>query len=683
MAYTRSCLSEMRSRVEGAISFRSLTSLAALLCLLALGPIGLSPSGAATTASPQEVLSMRSARSDTFVDANGKHDTRLYTQAVNYLDGKSWKPIDNTLVASANPDFAFENAANSFHVHFKSSLSDGYLRFDAPGGRASVSVSLEQASGSSAASASGSALSFPNARPDTAIHYGVTGDGLKETLVLKGSDAPASYVFDLTPASGENLSATQQSDGSILFYSKDDSQPAFSISAPSVADTAANGQPNFPAAGMAQMKIEQESDGSFRLAVSIDQNWLSDPSRNFPVYLDPNYNAVTDVQDGYYDTTAGGLPNTTSTELYTGVDAISPYHVFNSVATFDLATIPAGVTITSVNAELTLDGCVDWTCNSNNAGDVRMRQLTSPWTTTTPWSSITSSGTVLANRTFTGTEALNNYYQLTGNSSMVSVIQGMVNGTTPNYGFIINKVSSGGNYAFAFADSRTVPNMRAPYLDVYWTTAGVVLNPLPPLHANGADLSWSTYSGSDFQRYEIHRSTTASFTPSSSTLIGTIADAGVTDFRDTTATPSTAFSYKIVTVTTGGSYNSNEVRNTLPSAGNATVVFQSGLGNGSVAGTFLDDTGPNYGNWGNPYLTVGPLQRALLHFDIRSIPLLRDDLLGGSAAVCLPAEQEPNDRGPQRQVGLVERSDLEHGGRLFQLGLSRRRLRLGRLRQRL
>ncbi len=90
-------LVEMRSRVrwsmqslrlawegrsKGLLSFGSLTVVALPLSMLALAPVGLAPKReTATPRGPQEVVSLRTARSETFVDEDGTYHTNTYTRS--------------------------------------------------------------------------------------------------------------------------------------------------------------------------------------------------------------------------------------------------------------------------------------------------------------------------------------------------------------------------------------------------------------------------------------------------------------------------------------------------------------------------------------------------------------------------------------------------------------------------
>jgi hypothetical protein len=163
--------------------------------------------------------------------------------------------------------------------------------------------------------------------------------------------------------------------------------------------------------------------------------------------------------------------------------------------------------------------------------------------------------------------------------------------------------------------------------------AAVTLNSPDVLHHDGAELSWTAYSGTGFTSYEVHRSGTAGFTPSSATKIATITSLSTTTYRDTGASPLGTYSYKIVVAGAA----SNEQRLTLPADGQTTQIV--GLAPASAATYIWGDWGtggrncPNTGadatlevgaKW-----TTGPPPwaqiassgvRALLKFDLQVLP---------------------------------------------------------------
>ncbi|HZO70338.1 MAG TPA: Ig-like domain-containing protein [Kribbellaceae bacterium] len=156
-----------------------------------------------------------------------------------------------------------------------------------------------------------------------------------------------------------------------------------------------------------------------------------------------------------------------------------------------------------------------------------------------------------------------------------------------------------------------------------------VLNLPTTLHGDGAELSWSRFvpdATTPFTAYEVHRSATAAFTPSASTLLTTISDLGTTRYRDTTAKAAAAFSYKIRV----GTLVSAEQRVTLPAAGTSSKILQPLQATGQASYVAKDTTTPatcyndyNYG--AAAWMRTGPatngvVHRPVLRFDLRDIP---------------------------------------------------------------
>ena len=162
--------------------------------------------------------------------------------------------------------------------------------------------------------------------------------------------------------------------------------------------------------------------------------------------------------------------------------------------------------------------------------------------------------------------------------------------------------------------------LRSPLI-AHATSDAVTLYQPTTLHANGAELAWSAYtgpSGAGFVDYEVHRSLTPGFTPSAADLLTTIYDQSTTWFTDTTAAPGVTFAYVVV----ASSSPSNEVDVTLPPSGQSTAVLQP------ASDTFIASGSSYLGceNFGaaDPILVGSDATdtfRSLLNFDLSGVPV--------------------------------------------------------------
>jgi hypothetical protein len=83
-------------------------------------------------AAPHEIVGMRTRTADTSVLPDGQYQTTIYPGPINYQDASgAWQPIDNALVPSSRPGYAYQNSANAYTVSLPQNLSDAPIRLDA------------------------------------------------------------------------------------------------------------------------------------------------------------------------------------------------------------------------------------------------------------------------------------------------------------------------------------------------------------------------------------------------------------------------------------------------------------------------------------------------------------------------------------------------------------------------
>lgn len=593
------------------------TALAVAVLVVMAAP--LSPrSNGASQAAPQERPDLRTAVSATVENADGSFTTSLYAEPIHYRDDAgSWQRIDSTLVPSAKAGYAWTNRANAFHVDFKNQLGSEFLRF-AVGDRA-FTLDLVGAR-QQRSKVAGRSVRYANVMDGVALDYAVEAGGVEETLTLADASVPTTYRFRLDPH-GAALSPRQLPGGVWAFMAPGHSGPLFVLQAPLAFDAAGKD-------GSRHAAVDVQRVGSrFDLVLSIDRDWLSDPARAFPVRLDPTVTVQPSSTTGNFDISCGTCTDM-STPLWTGVDDTD---VWRTLVKFNLGSIPAGAQVTAATFGLWNDSTSCVYVSTGECGDqshtLTAHRVTKAWNTTTTTSAQLGFDPAVLSTFALPSHAPDGWMTW----DVASTVQSWVSATQLNYGILVKRSTEpAGVGGPAPPGNDGYDPTQAPRLTVTYKGDGVVLDPPGTLHGNGADLRWSQWDGSTgnaFGGYEIHRSQTATFTPSATTLVATFKDPAITSYRDTTAAPSKAFTYKVVV--NGVSSQARTV--TLPADGQASTSMT--LSPPASQQTYLEDVAgtdncSNYG--GSEMLYIGTdddgygttwKYRPLVSFDVRTIPV--------------------------------------------------------------
>ncbi len=564
-----------------------------------------------------ELPDRRTRNSKTSRNSNGTYTTTIATGPVNYRDRQGrWQPIDSTLVSAGSSGYAWSNRANAYSVSFKKALAQDYLKIDARG--KSFDLSLNGA-GAAAATVKGSRISYARPFPGVDLLYDVGATGVKETLVLANPSVPDHYRFTLAIPAGTALKAVRASDGSWQFFLPPQDDPVFTLAVPSATDGA------IVAGTVAEPErnaslIVTKAGGNFVIDLAIDPAWFKNAKRVFPVELDPTISIQPDSQDAYFH---GNVPTDTGFLDNNGMMHIgdSDAHYDWSAVQFSLSSIPANAQISSASLGLFYNGYCISTTNpcGGTTHTLEAHRMTAAWSPGSQTQQLAYDSTVLSTVTMT---LDSNYRWL--HWDVTGTVQNWYGGVQPNYGLLVkrNQDVLGVSGPALPSDQYTTDSTLGPALNVTYAADPVILNQPTTLHSNGADLSWTLFAGvsGPFQKYEVHRSQTANFTPSSTTLLATITDSAVTSFRDTTAAPGASFYYNVVANTSASNY----VQVTLPADGQATKVLQPGPEGKDTYNYFLSGSTicSTYGT--SDHMTVGTdtsrISRAFLNFPLNDIP---------------------------------------------------------------
>jgi hypothetical protein len=149
-------------------------------------------------------------------------------------------------------------------------------------------------------------VNFSQPLPQTNISYQFVNTGVKETVSLVSADAPSSYTWSLDPSAGLTASLTP---AGALQFASGDGAVVMSVTVPTIED-AGNIVGPAPA-------LSLSTDGkTMSLSLAPDASWLADPSRVWPVAVDPSV-SLNIPQSGSECMLLAGAPNTPECQFAT------------------------------------------------------------------------------------------------------------------------------------------------------------------------------------------------------------------------------------------------------------------------------------------------------------------------------------------------------------------------------
>lgn len=383
---------------------------------------------------------------------SGEYQTQISQSSVNYQDATgTWQPIDDSLAPSTTPGFAYQTRANRYTLRLPSSI-DQPVRVESGGSW--LSFSLEGATGTASVSGTSATYAIPGAN----VSYDAQPDSVKESVSLAGPSSPATYTFSLSTSAG--LTARKNGAGGIDFLDAS-GKTQFSFAPPFMTD----------AAGAVSKAVSLSLTGS-TLVLSADATWLANPSRVWPVVLDPTVTL-----------SASPACSIAPSSSYTGCGTTSPLRAgylsstsgaMRTLLQFTIpTTIPSNAQVQSADLALGL-----YQTGTSTAQEVDVYHLTRAWTSSVTWTKYdgTNSWTTAGGDYATPADATNASVGPTTNSWYhwfpTQLVQGWISGTTANHGFVLREPTentslkyeylyasgmSGGAYAPSLTITYTVP----------------------------------------------------------------------------------------------------------------------------------------------------------------------------------------------------------------------------------
>ena len=463
-----------------------------------------------------EIVENRTEDTKTFYNGNGTYTKKLYFEPIHKKNNetKKFEEISTSLIDNDTDPDEIEAKNTIIEPTFYKKIKKGkYASFKLNGNK--IEYGLLEASGTEQAPiepANVKTIKEENKIIHKQVYPGVDmqnivfGDNIKEDLVLSQYTGLHIFKFKLHTS----LKAQQQDDGTILFKDKEGNR-VFELPKPFMSDS--NYDEHLGETQKSDNVTYQldEADDGYTLTVNADSEWLKDPERVYPVYIDPttsitsssdtfvmskypttNYSSASskwDAGQGQYVLKTGYYDATTGTNYAFLKHSITDFNNMNvTSATFNTyvthtysATAATGLWLDSVDANWS-PTTVTWDTKptSTNIGKVDV--------TRDSWAKF----------------------------DVTSVAKAWADGTRKNYGFKLH--TNGNGQGFWKKIVSTTNSTLKPYLSVTYTIPKAE-TPTGNVFSNGddtgyANLSWPAvkgatgykvwvFNGSSYQDYSV------------------------------------------------------------------------------------------------------------------------------------------------------------------------------------
>jgi hypothetical protein len=313
-----------------------------------------------------ELVDRRTESSRTYAtDLPGVYQTVQWPRPVNFQDTTgAWQEIDASL--SEGADGSLHTVASEASLTIADDASEENLvTVDLPAG-GSIGFGVTDAA-TVAPVVDGATATFDTVAEDTTLELTALGSGVKEAIVLGSSQAPTEFTF---PLQLEGVEARREADGSISYL---DANGTTVASTPAGFMTDSSPVPQ-RSDGVSYSLIETEA-GTV-LDVQLDEAWLADPARTYPVTVDPTTytqplaSLATDIDDTYVvETPSADRSGESVLRIGRQGTAISrAYLHFSDMDQF------ANMNILQARLDLTETGA-----NTCSAGSLEAYRVDTPW----------------------------------------------------------------------------------------------------------------------------------------------------------------------------------------------------------------------------------------------------------------------------------------------------------------
>jgi hypothetical protein len=463
-------------------SFRS--PLLATLALFVMGPLAAMPavasqapeaSSASTTVAvpaavepealePGPVPELSTETSTTVRNEDGTYTAKVSAGPINYEDETGqWVPISNELVEAPGGAYAVQNEANAYTVSIPENPAATPVRFEVDDAWVKMRM---LGSDDVDPDVDGTEATFSDLTPAAdEVSYQATDTGVKETITLQSAPTAAvsfRYGLEVSPGITPVLTAQNQ-----IEFRDGAGTVRFVMPVPNMEDSAT---PEAAYTNAVAYDLVPQG-GGWKLRVVPDLAWLTDPSRVYPVVIDPSVDKG-DQKDCWIQADMPNANRCQNVYVYAGLAAGSTRR---GLLDFGVDSLPAGATVNNATLYLFLDS--NATKGNGGSTNFALFQPSQRWSIGATWN---HSGIVPWNGGSSGA-ALSNSLNIGGGTpsgwqgwNVTGAVQGWRNGTIDNRGFMLREVNEGVSKQLGFLSGTNQLTGWRPILRIDYS------DPVPP-----------------------------------------------------------------------------------------------------------------------------------------------------------------------------------------------------------
>ncbi len=365
----------------------------------------------------KELVDKRTDKSKTYLMSDGSYEAKLYAEPIHYKDSTGkWAEIDDTLVAT--PDGrAYVNKADRFRVTL--SKVAGMASFEIAGKKISFAL-LDDLSLSSVFE---NEARYDSSTGKAGLIYSVTSTGLKESIVLPNKQAAKTFSFRLDL---NGLDYRLEEGGAIAFLDEATGDTVAYMPKPYMFDSRVDTATGEEMPIFSEDVTQTVSFAGKNLTVEItpSSDWLNDPKRVYPVYIDPSLN-LANQGDTYVSEYSPATNYGNATELLDGVSDID-YKNNYPLIKFDTSPLN-GYTINSA----TLNIYAKYAYSGSTPTPVWLNRATSSWSAgSVTWNTKPTTAALTSGNVASGAWA---------SFDVKAAVQNFLDGTWTNYGFLLDE----------------------------------------------------------------------------------------------------------------------------------------------------------------------------------------------------------------------------------------------------